>query len=150
MLNHVVATTTKFSWFASGFTDSPRAPVGDLLGDDPMRAFERCRRSSADAWGSADLLRACRLPFGTFPAPEAAAINAFDVVVHTWDIARAVALPFEPPSGLVTLAYKVAVRLVTPEAVAAGQYARMAEHPPLSGTPTWRGVLALTGRLADG
>jgi uncharacterized protein (TIGR03086 family) len=149
VLNHVVATTTKFSVFARGLTDSPRTPVGDLLGDDPLCAFERCRTSSADAWGRVDLHRACRLPFGTFPASEAAAINAFDVLVHTWDIARAVAVPFEPAPRLTHLAYRAAVRLVTPEAIAAGHYEPMAERPPLSVAPTWADVLAVTGRSAE-
>lgn len=150
MLNHVIATTTKFSQFASGLTDSPRTPIGDLLGDAPLPSFERCRASSADAWLTVDLQRTCRLPFGTFTASDAAAINAFDVLVHTWDIACTVGVTFQPCPRLTDLAYRVALRLVTAEAVADGQYA-----PPVGGLPayctppSWHHVLALTGRQPE-
>lgn len=145
VLNHVVATTTKFSMFACGLVQAPRTPAGDLLGADPLDAFERCRAYSTESWAHTDLHKRCHLPFGTYPAAEAAAINAFDVLVHTWDIAHAVGLPYEPENELTELAYMVAVQLVTPEAVAAGHYARLVEVAPPA-TPAWRDVLTLTGR----
>lgn len=147
VLAHLVATTTKFTAFASGVTDAPRTPREDVLADDPLAAFPHCRAASAQAWRSADLRRVCRLPFGTFTASEAAAVNAFDVLVHTWDIAQAVGILYEPPPALTALAYRMALRLVTPQAVAAGQYA--APAGPLPRPPqeaTWHDVLVLTGR----
>ncbi len=129
VLNHIVATTTKFSAFAAGETDSPRTPRGDLLGEDPMAALEACCATSVKSWQTADLRRTCRLPFGTLTAPEAAAINAFDVSVHTWDTAQAANLVHEPSTSLTALAYGVARQLVTPEAVALGQYADVALRP---------------------
>lgn len=44
LLNHVVATSTKFSDFAEGQTDAPRTPSGDLLLPDPVTAFAAARR----------------------------------------------------------------------------------------------------------
>lgn len=104
VLNHMVATTTKFSAFAAGETASPRTPRGDLLGEDPLAAFEACCATSLEARRSADLRRTCRLPFGTFTAPDAAAINAFDVSVLTWDLAQAANLVYKPSPALTALA----------------------------------------------
>lgn len=101
---------------------------------------------SADAWRSADWKRTCRLPFGTFTASEAADINTFDVLVHTWDIAHALDVPFEPLPELTKLAYRIATRLVTPQAVADGHYSRPADGGQAVGPPNWCDVLAMTGR----
>lgn len=146
VLNHVAATTSKFTWFAAGRTDSPRTPEGDLLGDDRLAALDLCIVASAEAWRDVDTSRFCRLPFGSFTAPEAAEINAFDVLVHTWDLAQVGGVDFAPAGRLSELAYRVALRLVTPEAVAAGHYA-----PPPFGRrhlpePSWEDVLVITGR----
>lgn len=146
VLNHVVATTTKFTQFAEGQTDTPRTPRGDLLLADPWLAFEQCRAASATAWRTVDWQRTCRLPFGAFSAAFAAAINTFDALVHTWDLAQAVAMRIEPSRRLVQVAHAAAVRLVTAEAVARGQYAErdFRRHPGVRSS--WPDLLLLAGR----
>lgn len=144
LLNHVVATTTKFSDFAAGLTDAPRPPAGDVLGDDPAAAYDAARVRSADAWRTADLGRTCRMSFRTFSASEAAAVNAFDLIVHAWDLARAVGAAVPSASdALLDVATAVARRLVTPDAIDAGCYA---PPPGTPGTGGWDALLLLTGR----
>jgi len=70
--NHVAAVTMKFTMFASGETDLPRTPRGDVLAGDPVSGFEAAARASQLAWESVDPTRRCHLPFGVFPALEAA------------------------------------------------------------------------------
>lgn len=145
LLNHVVATTSKFSDFAASSTDAPRTPEGNLLGADPASAFAAARTRRAAAWEHADMSRTCHLPFGTFTAGQVVAINLFDVLVHAWDLSMAVDQPLAtPPAELVTTALSVADRLVTNDAVEAGVYA----HRPLRPVREegWDGLLSRTGR----
>jgi hypothetical protein len=37
VINHSIGVTLKFASFAAGHTDHPRAPAGDLVGDDHAR-----------------------------------------------------------------------------------------------------------------
>jgi uncharacterized protein (TIGR03086 family) len=90
VLNHSVGVTQKLSAFASGATDAPRTPPGDLLGDDPALAVHIAAAAAADAWAHADMTRLCRLPFATLTADATAGLNLFDVLAHTWDITTGV------------------------------------------------------------
>jgi uncharacterized protein (TIGR03086 family) len=145
LLNHVIATTTKFSAFARLETDTPHGPPGDLVGAAFQPAYWEAARASTAAWALPGPGRpVCHLPFGDFPAAVAADINLFDVLVHGWDLATAVELDYPAPTTLVVRALAVAERLVSPAAVAAGQYG----HPGAEGvaaTPMGR-LLELTGR----
>ena len=88
VINHSVGTTTKFAAFASGATDSPHAPDGDLVGPDHRHAVRAARNPSGRRAGPPPTRRGratCRS--GTFSSDLAAGINLFDVVAHTWDIA---------------------------------------------------------------
>jgi uncharacterized protein (TIGR03086 family) len=100
VLNHSIGVTRKFTAFASGVTDRPHAPPGDLLGDDHHRALRDTIDAAREAWAAADMSRTCHLGFGAFPADAAAGINLFDVLAHTWDIAAAIDADLDPTSGL--------------------------------------------------
>ncbi len=148
LLNHVVATLTKFSDFAEGRTDAPRTPSGDLLLPDAASAFAAARGRAVEAWTNVDPSRSCRLPFGDFSAARAAAIAAFDVLLHAWDLARAVDIPVPPPSErLIAVASSVAERLVTAEAIGHGFYARPEATREGAG---WEDLLRRTGRQLPG
>jgi uncharacterized protein (TIGR03086 family) len=86
VVNHSLAVTSKFTAFATGATDAPTTPVGDLVGDDPYAAVGAAHAAARLAWVGVDRTRMCRLPFGTFTAEVAAGINAVDVLAHGWDI----------------------------------------------------------------
>jgi uncharacterized protein (TIGR03086 family) len=89
VVNHSLGVTLKFTDFAAGRTDHPRAPAGDLVGSDHARALRDAADSARVTWAAADPARLCHLPFGTFAASLAAGINLFDVLAHTWDMATA-------------------------------------------------------------
>ena len=90
VLRHSMGVTQKFTDFASGKTNSPESPRGDLLGTGYRALFERVASDAERAWSQIDSGRACHLPFGVFSAEEAAGINLFDVLAHTWDVADVV------------------------------------------------------------
>ena len=146
LLNHLVATTTKFTDFALGSTDAPVTPTGDLLGADPVAAFEAEVRRSAVAWAGADLARRCSMPFGEFTAAEAAGINVFALLVHAWDLAQAIGVPLpEPATDLVAVASATADRLVTADAVSQGMYAGADAD---AGAPDFALLIRRTGRTS--
>jgi uncharacterized protein (TIGR03086 family) len=127
VIAHVVTVTDRFTAFAA---DEPVSPSPDL-----RTAIAR----SGAAWAAVDLSRTCTLSFGTFDAPTAAGINAFDALVHGWDVAAA-GVAYGPPDDLVLAATTVAEALVWDER----QYRRPPASAP-TGTPLQR-LLVLTGR----
>jgi uncharacterized protein (TIGR03086 family) len=86
VVNHSIGVTLKFAEFASGSTDSPRSPTGDLIGTSLEDALGSMVVTTRRAWESADMTRECHLPFGTFSAEMAAGIDLVDVLAHGWDI----------------------------------------------------------------
>jgi uncharacterized protein (TIGR03086 family) len=137
----------KFTMFASGETDAPRTPRGDVLAGDPVSGFRGAARASQLAWVSVDPSRQCHLPFGVFPALEVAAVNMFDVLVHGWDIADAVDRAYRIPADLLPGAIGMARRRVTADAVATGQFAEVTSAAGVAESPVSEQVLLkLTGR----
>ena len=112
VLNHSIGVTVKFTDFAAGRTDRPRTPRGDVLGRDHLAAFEVVAASARVAWASADMSRACHLPFGTFSADLTAGINLFDLLAHTWDVAAA---PLDGVEQLWIAALDAAVAVIGPD-----------------------------------
>jgi uncharacterized protein (TIGR03086 family) len=93
VLSHSIGVSIKFADFAAGMTDRPRSPRGDLFGDDHRAALSEAAERARASWATADMTRACVLPFGTFTAEEAAGINLSDALAHTWDVTRALGMP---------------------------------------------------------
>jgi uncharacterized protein (TIGR03086 family) len=87
VLDHSLGVTHKFANFAAGLTDEPHTPQRAMLSSDHETAAAEEVNYASNAWRAADMTRRCRLPFGTFQASEAAGINLFDALAHTWDIA---------------------------------------------------------------
>src|ERR1700709_1652169 len=93
--------------FAAAFSGEsieidPDAPMPDLVGDDPLGAFDGAIASfteSVDKPGAVD--RMVTLPFGTMPGPVVLELLKFDLLVHCWDLATATGQPFDPPAGTV-------------------------------------------------
>ncbi|MGA2521082.1 MAG: TIGR03086 family metal-binding protein [Acidimicrobiales bacterium] len=100
VLNHSVGVTRKFAEFASGSTDAPRTPEGDLVGTDAQAALAAVASTAGAAWRGADRRRMCRLRFGTFTSDQAAGINLFDVLAHTWDVASPLDIAVDCPDTL--------------------------------------------------
>ena len=86
VLNHSVAVTLRFARFASGETDRPGLPKGDLVGSDLAGAIGAAVEAAQRAWSATDRTRVCHLTFGSFEAEAAAGINLVDVLAHGHDV----------------------------------------------------------------
>lgn len=65
---------------------------GDVLGDDPVGAWDAAIQSSLAAWSDASEDQIVHLSFGDAPAHEYAEQMLSDLVIHGWDLARAAGL----------------------------------------------------------
>src|SRR5215212_8865154 len=90
LINHVVLGN---AWSAENVKNgnSPR-PSGDIIGDrDPVEAYT----ASADAMMASfeepgALRRMVTMPFGEMPAAGLAGFRFVDLIVHAWDLAKAI------------------------------------------------------------
>jgi uncharacterized protein (TIGR03086 family) len=80
---------------------------GDVLGDDPVYAWERASGLSKAAWEYASPDDVVHLSFGDNPALEYGVQMLTDLVIHGWDVSRGAGLDesIEPASAVVVLAY---------------------------------------------
>lgn len=62
---------------------------GELLGDDPLPAFDAAAAEALTAVRTTDMDRTVHLSFGDRPASEYVLQLSADHLVHTWDLARA-------------------------------------------------------------
>ncbi len=64
---------------------------GDLLGDDPVAAWDQQSGAALTSWREPGALdRTVHLSYGDESALEYCRQVAFDVLVHSWDLARAI------------------------------------------------------------
>jgi uncharacterized protein (TIGR03086 family) len=107
--------------FASAFKGDelaidPDAPMPDLLGDDPLGAFDTAIamfNAAVDQPGAMD--RTITLPFGELPAPMVLELLKFDLLVHCWDLATATGQHFDPPTDAVEHGLEVAKVVISRE-----------------------------------
>lgn len=60
---------------------------GDLLGDDPVSAWDKAITQSLNAFASVEDEQPVNLSFGTVPVDEYANQMLVDLTVHAWDLA---------------------------------------------------------------
>jgi uncharacterized protein (TIGR03086 family) len=115
---------------------------GDVLGDDPVGAWDRAVATSLPAFASVADDRPVHLSFGTVPADEYANQMLVDLTVHCWDLARGSGLSERLDRATVerSLAY---ARLRSQEYASSGLFA--APVDTASGDPQDL-LLALLGR----
>lgn len=66
---------------------------GDVLGDDPVAAWESAIEGSLARWARTDDEAVVHLSGGPAPAGEYAQQMLLDLTVHAWDLARGAGLP---------------------------------------------------------
>jgi uncharacterized protein (TIGR03086 family) len=119
LLRHVVSANQGFAQAAINGSAPSRAWSGGRLGDNPAGAYRRSNARVADAFadgGALDRLVEVR-EFGSFPRRIALTFHQLFCLVHAWDLARAIDVPYEPPADLVELALGVARRIPDTDAV---------------------------------
>jgi uncharacterized protein (TIGR03086 family) len=155
LINHVVGGGHVFAAAFRG-ESPPGMPEGateaevtaampDLLGDDPAGAFASAIADYRDAIGrpgAADQM--VTLPFDRLPGQVAMDIAAVDLLVHSWDLARATGQEYKPSPDLVEAADAFARTAIPPQARDGDAFA--AEVPAPAGASPLERLIAFTGR----
>ncbi|MFI8205497.1 TIGR03086 family metal-binding protein [Streptomyces sp. NPDC085937] len=90
LVNHLVA---EHLWVPHLLAGETLAQVGDrydgdVVGGDPVRAWDEAAGRSLAAWKAADLSGTVRFSFGEAPLTVYADQILVDLTVHEWDLAR--------------------------------------------------------------
>jgi uncharacterized protein (TIGR03086 family) len=112
VMNHSIGVTLKFAEFATGATDRPRTPSGDLIGGRLGPALRMGADISRTAWSTADMSRECHLPFGVVSSETAVGINLVDVLAHGWDVGEFGDVVFSCPDEVWRTGLTMARRLI--------------------------------------
>ena len=99
LLNHILETQRYFLSSARGEDASPPSPTPPAtLSDDPVADFEAVR---------SDMLGAYAEPGAIDKTGPALGVAVSDLLVHSWDVARATGQDETMPDGLATAAYEM-------------------------------------------
>ncbi|MFI6513678.1 TIGR03086 family metal-binding protein [Streptosporangium sp. NPDC050855] len=93
LVNHVVGESLWAPELLAGRTSAEVGDAfdGDLLGDDPIKAFDTSAVAAVQAVTAHGALEGfVRLPFGDVPGREYVTELFADALIHTWDLARAI------------------------------------------------------------
>lgn len=110
LLSHMVAQHLRFGAAARGEDPELACPVDKAeLGDDPAAAFREAARTMTEAFAAGADETEILLPEIGRPVPLSTIISFhfFDFVVHGWDLAVSIGVPYAPPAELSALAYRV-------------------------------------------
>lgn len=117
LVAHLVVGNQRFAALVSGATTLEElrgAAVGDVLGDDPVRAFDTAAEAVLAAFrlpGALD--RLVTIPFGTVPGAVALNLRLTEVLVHGWDLARATSQSVHFDDALIEQEYEFSAQTLT-------------------------------------
>ncbi|MEW2415991.1 TIGR03086 family metal-binding protein [Streptomyces sp. NPDC046866] len=118
--------------------------AGDVLGADPLAAWERAAQAAHDAFAAPGALeRTVQLSYGPTKAAAYCSELTADCVVHAWDLSRGIGADDRLPDGLVEFSIKEVMPYADGLATS-GMYAEPLEVPP--GADAQTRLLALLGR----
>lgn len=146
LMNHLVFGA---DMFAGAFRGEPTHDIAgdlpDVVGDDPLAAFDTAVTNFQDALAQPGALeRTIELPFGELPVSEVLRFLAFDLTVHSWDLATSTGQGFDPSAKILRETEDTARTMITPEMRDGDTFAQPAPVTPLL-RPIER-VVALAGR----
>ncbi|WP_433468275.1 TIGR03086 family metal-binding protein [Spirillospora sp. CA-128828] len=148
LLRHQVSQDEGFAAAARGEGARLSAWRAGDLGDDPYAAArtsaDLVTRAFEDVALDAELVLPEIRDGGAFPASLAISFHFVDLVVHAWDVAAAIGVPWEPPEELVTASLKVAA--IVPEDGRGPGESFAPSVPSTDGTPPEDRLLSLLGR----
>jgi uncharacterized protein (TIGR03086 family) len=146
LLNHVVSGNWWAAELAAGksIADVGDRLDGDVIGPDPLAAYEASATAAADAFEAPGALEApCAVSYGPVPGEVYAGHRFLDVLLHGWDLAKATGQSTTLDPSLVDGALEV----LTPQwdmLRASGVFKTDVEVPP-DADPQTR-LLAMVGR----
>jgi uncharacterized protein (TIGR03086 family) len=98
LLNHMIDTQNYFAGSARGADVAPPGPnPPELLSSDPAADVDRARRDVVEAFGQEGVVDKTGPALG---------IAFTDLLIHSWDLARATGQPDAMPAGLAEASYK--------------------------------------------
>ncbi|MGW1344874.1 TIGR03086 family metal-binding protein [Kribbella sp. NPDC002412] len=151
LLRHIVSENEGFAAAALNGSAPVQAWNGGRLGDHPSGAYRRSNARIADAFadgGALDRLMEVR-EYGSFPRRIALTFHLLDCVIHAWDLARAIDVPYDPPPDLVEQAFGLARKIPDTDAVR-GPGAAFERSVKVPGdAPDFDQLLGLLGRNPD-
>ena len=145
LLGHLAGGLTSCGAAFRAGTPVDTTPRPDLLGDDPGSAFAAVAADFDAVLRAPGVMeRAVELPFGEIPAPVFLRFLAFDLMVHSWDLATATGQQYAPPDELVAAADAFARQGVAPEMRDGDTFAAEVDAPA-DASPLER-LVAFSGR----
>lgn len=118
----------------------------DMAGDDPRGAYARVTDELMQGWGAPDgLEKSLKMPSGEVPAARGASMLVTDLIIHTWDLARALDRPYAMEEDLATAAHELMTAFLSPGTRGPGK--PFAEPVPCAvDAPIQDRLIALSGR----
>jgi uncharacterized protein (TIGR03086 family) len=81
---------------------------GDVLGDDPVAAYQQSAKEAAAAFNAPNAMQApCAVSYGPVPGEIYAGHRFIDVLIHGWDLAKATGQDTTLPPDLVEACFEV-------------------------------------------
>ena len=144
LLNHTLGECQMMTLVNQGEASSNDR--GDLVGDGHglSEIWAQFGKDNVASWRSSGHEGERAYFYGTFPAGASAAINVGEVLVHTWDLARALDVDFELDPELATVVYGLYSSFPLDGMRAGGMLA--AEVPVPADAPISERMLGLLGR----
>ncbi|GAA5012670.1 TIGR03086 family metal-binding protein [Streptomyces siamensis] len=117
---------------------------GDMLGSDPAASWETAAHAAREAFGAPRALdRTVHLSYGDTGADAYCAQMTADLVVHAWDLSRAIGVDEQLPADLVALTMREVAPYVA-RLAESGLFAEPVQPPPEADEQTK--LLCLLGR----
>ena len=146
--NHIVSGNFWAAELARGKTiaDVGDRLDGDVLGADPLAAYDESGRAADAAFRAPGAMEApCAVSYGPVPGEVYAGHRFIDLLIHGWDLAKATGQDTTLPPELVESCWAI----VEPQRdllVGSGQFGDHHDVPPGAGRQA--GLLAVLGRTA--
>ncbi|HSL67461.1 MAG TPA: TIGR03086 family metal-binding protein [Actinomycetota bacterium] len=118
---------------------------GDLLGDDPKAAWDRSMAEAGQAIRAVPLDRTVHLSYGDVPAEHYISESFADLIIHGWDLARAIGADEAMDPEVVDLLYE-RYKPIEDRLKATGLFGPKVDPPPGADKQTM--LLAVFGRVA--
>lgn len=102
LVNHMVGGNVMYAMGAEGAPPDTALVMGDLIGDDPVAAYEQSAARAIAAWRAVDMSGTVSLPYGVIPASFSIRTHQMDHLLHTWDLCVALGIERQAPLHLVS------------------------------------------------